>query len=99
MELLIATNPDPESSLLYLLRLPLAGGLFRTSGTWPRTKALYCYAVPVEEWPEYPEIIERVPLRSCARRGAVVDLILDRGSENRSQIVSTHARGRQAVFW
>ena len=27
MELLIATNPDPESSLRYLLRLPLAGGL------------------------------------------------------------------------
>jgi hypothetical protein len=26
-ELLIATNPDPESSLRYLLRLPLAGGL------------------------------------------------------------------------
>jgi len=33
VELLIAVNPDPESSLKYLMRLPLAGGMvFRTSG-------------------------------------------------------------------
>lgn len=100
VELLIALNPDPESSLRYLLRLPLGGGLlFRTSGTWPRTKALYCYPVPLGEWPEHPEIVERVPLRSCARRGAAIDLVLDRGRESRSQIVFTQARGRQAVFW
>ena len=100
MELLIAANPDPDSSLPYLLRVPLADGmLFRTSGTWPRTKALYCYPVPAEEWPEQPEIVERVALRSCARRGAAIDLVLDRGRENRSQIVFTTARGRQAVFW
>ena len=36
-ELLIALNPDPDSRLPYLLRLPLGGGMvFRTSGTWPR---------------------------------------------------------------
>jgi hypothetical protein len=34
MELLIAINPDPDSSLRYLLRLPLGSRLlFRTSGT------------------------------------------------------------------
>jgi hypothetical protein len=100
VELLIAANPDPESSLRYLLRLPLGDGLlFRTSGTWPRTKALYCYPVPLGEWPDDPDIVERVPLRSCARRGAAIDLVLDRGKENRSQIVFTQARGRQAVFW
>ena len=56
-ELWIAANPDPESRLPYLLRLPLAGGMvFRTSGTWPRAKALYCYPVNVDEWPEDPEI-------------------------------------------
>jgi hypothetical protein len=45
VELLIALNPDEDSRLPYLLRIPLAGGdlVFRTSGTWPRTKALYCY--------------------------------------------------------
>src|SRR5690242_21169606 len=73
--------------------------VFRTSGTWPRTTALYCYPVSVDEWPEEPEIVERVPVRSCIRRGAAVDLVLDRGRENRSQIVFTTARGRDAVFW
>jgi hypothetical protein len=99
-ELLVATNPDPDSKLGYLLRLPLDGGMvFRTSGTWPRTKALYCYPVGLDEWPDDPDIVEQVPLKSCARRGAAIDLVLDRGRENRSQIVFTTARGRDAVFW
>jgi hypothetical protein len=73
--------------------------VFRTSGTWPRTKALFCYPVASAEWPENPEIIERVPVRSCARRGAAIDLVADRSRENRSQLVFTMARGREAVFW
>jgi hypothetical protein len=100
VELLIAANPDPESRLPYLLRLPLAGGMvFRTSDTWPRTKALYCHPMPVDEWPAEPQIVERVPLRSCRRRGAAIDLVLDRSRENRSQIVFTTARDRDVVFW
>lgn len=100
MELLIARNPDPDSRLPYLLWLPVGDGLlFRTSGTWPRTTALYCYPVPLDEWPPEPELVERVRLRSCARRGAAVDLVLDRSRENRSQLVYTTARGRDAVFW
>ncbi|AWK75087.1 hypothetical protein CBI38_29595 [Rhodococcus oxybenzonivorans] len=100
MELLMPANPDPDSKLPYLLRLPIDGGLvLRTAGTWPRTKALYCHPVPISEWPEHPEVVERVRLRSCARRGAAIDLILDRGRENRSQIVFTTARGRDMVFW
>ncbi len=100
IELLIATNPDPDSSLGYLLRVPLGEGIvLRTSGTWPRTKALYCYPVPLDEWPEAPDIVERVPLRSCARRGAAIDLVASRARENRSQLVFTTARGRDAVFW
>ncbi|WP_395727569.1 ERCC4 domain-containing protein [Nakamurella sp.] len=99
-DLLIATNPDPESRLPYLLRLPLGAGLvFRTSGTWPRTKALYCHPVELAEWPAEPEIVERTPVRSVARRGAAIDLVLARGRENRSQIVFTTARGRDMVFW
>ena len=82
------------------MRLPLGGGIvFRTSGTWPRTKALYCYPAPAQEWPADPDIVERVGLRSCVRRGAAIDLVLDRGRENRSQLVFTTARGRDAVFW
>ncbi len=100
VELLIARNPDPDSSLPYLLRLPLGGGLvFRTKGTWPRTSALYCHPVDASQWPDRPELVERVPLRACSRRGAAIDVIADRGREQRSQIVFTRARGREMVFW
>ena len=84
---LIAVNPDPDSRLPYLLRLPFGGAMvFRTSGIWPRTKAVYCYPVDVEDWPAEPDIVERVPVRSCVRRGAAIDL------------VST-GRGRTARSW
>ncbi|HST83889.1 MAG TPA: ERCC4 domain-containing protein [Kineosporiaceae bacterium] len=100
MELLIIRNPEPDSRLPYLIRLPLPEPIvLRTAGTWPRAKALYCYPVSAQDWPDDPEIVERVPVRSCVRRGAAVDLVLDRGRENRSQIVFTTARGRDAVFW
>jgi hypothetical protein len=99
-ELLIASNPDPASRLRYLVRVPLGDGIvLRTSGTWPRTKALYCHPVSTDEWPDEPDIVEAVPLRSCARRGAAIDIVANRFRENRSQIVFTTARGRQAVFW
>lgn len=96
----MAVNPDPESSLPYLIWVPLGDGrVFRTSDTWPRTKALFCYPVGRSEWPADPEIVERIPLRSCAGRGAAIDVIADRAREARSQIVFTRARGRQMVFW
>jgi hypothetical protein len=100
VELLIARNPDADSSLPYLLRVPIGDGLvFRTKGTWPRTSALYCHPVPAVEWPEQPEIVERVTLRACARRGAAIDVVAARSREQRSQIVFTNARGREMVFW
>ncbi len=100
MELLIARNPDPDSTLPFMLRLPLGEGLvFRTKGTWPRTSALYCHPVPAGDWPAQPEIIERVPLVACARRGAAIDVVAARSREQRSQIVFTSARGREVVFW
>ncbi len=99
-ELLIATNPDDESRLGYLIKVPLGDGIvLRTSDTWPRTRALYCYPVPSEEWPGEPNIVERVPLRACTRRGAAIELVAARSRENRSQLVFTTARGRDAVFW
>ncbi|MGH9113278.1 MAG: ERCC4 domain-containing protein [Acidimicrobiales bacterium] len=100
MELVIARNPDPESRLPYLLRVPLGGGLvFSTADTWPRTKALYCHPLDLAHWPDQPDIVEQVGVRSCLRRGAAIDLVLHRARENRSQIVFTTARGRDAVFW
>lgn len=101
-ELVIARNPDPDSALGLLLWLPVGEGLlFRTSDTWPRTKALYCHPVDSSEWPTGAdlEVVERVALRSCARRGAAIDVVLDRGRENRSQVVFTRGRGREMVFW
>lgn len=41
-----------------------AGMSNQTAGTWPRTKAIYCYRVDVEDWPDEPEIVERAPVRS-----------------------------------
>jgi hypothetical protein len=97
-ELVIATNPDPDSRLPYVIGVPYGAGLvFRAGDTWPHARAVYCY--PLAEWPAGAEIVERVPVRSCVRRGAAIDLVLERARENRSQLVFTTARGRDAVFW
>lgn len=99
-EFVVARNPEPDSSLPYLLRLPLApeAVVLKARETWPRTAKVYCHAAT--GWPEEPEIVERVPVRSCVRRGASIDLVLQRSRENRSQIVFTRVRGgREAIFW
>ena len=98
-EFVVARNPDADSSLPFLVRLPLQSGpvVLKARETWPRTSKVYCH--PSEDWPADPSIIERVPVRSCVRRGAAIDLVLDRGRENRSQFVFAKAKGRQVVFW
>lgn len=97
-DFVIARNTEAGSTLPYLLRIPLGEGiLLKAKDTWPRTGKVYCHRV--EEWPADAEVVERVPVRSCVRRGAAIDLVLDRGRENRSQIVITNARGRQMIFW
>jgi hypothetical protein len=54
----------------------------------------------MEEWPADAVVLERVPVRSCVRRGAAIDLLLDRTRENRSQLVFTSLKGgREAIFW
>jgi hypothetical protein len=99
-DFVVARNPEPDSTLPYLLRIPLGanGVVLKAKDTWPRTSKVYCHRV--EEWPDDAEIVERVPVRSCIRRGAAIDLVLDRGRENRSQLVITRIRGgRQVIFW
>jgi hypothetical protein len=98
-DFVVARNPDAASSLPYLIRLPLgpAGVVLKARDPWPRTSKVYCHRA--EEWPADAEVIERVPTRSCVRRGAAIDLVLDRGRENRSQIIFTYVRGREAIFW
>ena len=97
---MIARNPDGDSRLPYLLRIPLGprGVIVKARETWPRTAKVYCHEV--DGWPADVDILQRVPVRSCVRRGAAVDLVLDRGRENRSQFVFTLIKGgRRAIFW
>ncbi|MDQ2725184.1 MAG: hypothetical protein M3Y36_06775, partial [Actinomycetota bacterium] len=98
-DLLIARNPDPASSLPFLVRVPLgpAGIVVKARDSWPRTAKVYCHRA--DGWPADPEILERLPVRSCIRRGPAIDLILERARENRSQLVMTTARGREVIFW
>lgn len=98
-ELLIARNPEADTTLPYLVRLPLGpdGIVLKTRETWPRTAKVYCHRVAA--WPANAEILERLPVRSITTRGAAIDLVIDRGRESRSQFVLTRARGREVIFW
>ncbi len=98
---LIANNPDPDSSLPYLLRLPVGpdGLTLKAKEPWPRTAKVYCHRAD-GEWPQEPDIVDDVGVKLCERRGVAIDLVLDRGRENRSQFVFTRLKGgREAIFW
>lgn len=98
-DFLVARNPELDSSLPYLVRIPLGreGVVLKARETWPRTSKVYCHRA--DGWPADAEIVERVPTRVCTSRGAAIDLVLDRGRENRSQFVLARAKGRQVIFW
>jgi hypothetical protein len=99
----VARNPEPDSSLPFLVRLPIDGGLLlKARDRWPTTTRVYCH--PLEDWPADAEVLERVTVRACSRRGTAIDLVLDRPRENRSQIVFTQPNagrtgGRPMIFW
>lgn len=97
---LVARNPDPASSLPFLIRLPVGaeGLVLKARDSWPRTAKVYCHRA--DEWPENAEILEEVPVRSCLRNGAAIDLVLARKRESRSQVVFTRLKGgREGIFW
>jgi hypothetical protein len=99
----VARNPDAASRLPFLVRVPLPGGdlVLKAREPWPRTGVVYCHPA-AGEWPDPPasaEVLEQVPVRSCRRRGAAIDLVLDRAREHRSQLVFTRTRGREVIFW
>ena len=95
----VARNPDAESRLPYLIWLPIEGGLvLKARETWPRASRVFC-AQDATAWDPAAELLEDVPVLFCRRRGAAIDLVLDRPSVSRSQFVFTQARGRPAIWW
>ena len=95
----IARNPEPDSTLPYVLWVPLGSGplVLKAKDTWPRTAKVYCHRT---DWSVDAEVAEEVAVRSCVRRGVAIDLVLDRARENRSQfVVTTLAGGREGIFW
>ena len=96
---LIARNPEEDSKLPFLLRLPIGGGLvLKARDTWPRASRIYCH--PFDQgWPADAEILEQARVSSIRRRGPVIDLVLDRARLAPSQFVFTEVRGRPAIFW
>ena len=99
LRFIVARNPEPDSTLPYLLLVPVGDGLaLKARDRWPSTSRVYCHRLGA--WPEDAEIIEDVPVIECRRRGVAVDLLLDRKREFRSQFVFTRiAGGREGIFW
>ena len=97
----VARNPDPDSTLPFLLRIPVPGEalVLRAGQLWPRTSRVYCHDSG-DQWHDGLEVIEEVPVRDCAWRGRSIDLVLDRRQLNRSQFVFVTLKGgRPAIFW
>jgi hypothetical protein len=96
----VARNPDLESSLPYVLRLPVGGGLtLKAAEPWPVSSRVYCHPIEDLALDAALDVLEEVGVRMCAWRGRALDLVLDRARHNRSQFVFTTARGRPAIFW
>jgi len=95
----VARNPDPESRLPYLVWLPIEGGLvLKAREAWPRAMRVFC-AQDGTRWDEGSELVDAAGVVLCRRRGAAIDLVLDRAQHARSQFVFTKARGRPAIWW
>ncbi|MEX1171951.1 MAG: ERCC4 domain-containing protein [Chloroflexota bacterium] len=99
MRFLVARNPDPDSTLPYLVRLPIDGGIvLKARDTWPRTARVFC--ARATDWPDDLDVVQDVAVLLCRRRGPAIDLVLDRAREDRSQFVFTTMRGgREGIFW
>jgi hypothetical protein len=96
---LIARNPDQNSTLPYLVRLPIEGGVvLKARDTWPRAARVFCIQDGTA-WDDSAGVVDRADVVVCRRRGAAVDLVLARPSNARAQFVFTTARGRPAIWW
>lgn len=95
----VARNPDAGSTLPYLVWLPLGGGIvLKAREPWPRAARVFC-SDEGTAWDEKAEVVDQADVLLCRRRGAAIDLVLDRPQLARSQFVFTQARGRPMVWW
>lgn len=95
----VAYNPDPESRLPYLLWLPVGEGIvLKAREPWPRYSRVFC-AESAGRWDESRGLVDEADVVLCQRRGAAIDLVLDRPRLARSQFVFTNVRGRPAIWW
>jgi hypothetical protein len=95
----VARNPDAASSLPYLVRLPIDGGvILKARAPWPATARVFCHAFE-GAWPDPAVIVDEVDVVRCQRRGPAIDLVLARAKQARSQFVFIESRGRPAIFW
>jgi len=96
---LVARNPQPDSRLPYLVRLPLEHGLvLKARAPRPASARVYCHRFE-EAWPDDADIVDEALALVCRRRGPAVDLVLDRPRQARSQFIFTEVKGREAIFW
>lgn len=95
----VARNPDTASRLPYLVSLPIDDGVvLRTREPWPRAARVFCLRDDAA-WDGDSEVVDEADVVVCKRRGAAIDLVLDRPQHSRSQFVFTQIRGRPAVWW
>jgi hypothetical protein len=71
----VARNPQADSRLPYLVRLPLEAGLvLKARAPWPATARVYCHRFD-EPWPEDADVVDEAVVLVCRRRGPAVDLV------------------------
>jgi hypothetical protein len=88
----VARNPDPESRLPYLVWLPIDQGLaLKVREPYPRFSRVFC--AEADSWNDSAPLLDEATVVLCRRRGAAIDLVLDRPKFARSQFVFTNARG------
>ncbi len=88
---LVGRNPQDDSKLPFLLRLPLDGGLvLKARNVWPTTARVYCH-IYEEEWSDEIEIVEETPVLLCRRRAAARSICSSTGRGSR--VLSSSSRG------
>jgi hypothetical protein len=64
---------------------------------WPRNTRVFCQHVDAP--PDDVEMLERVAVTYCKRRGPAIDLVLSRKINKRSQFIFAASKGRALIFW